>query len=163
MEAELLKAKPVLTQFDMMRAVIDNMEAQGQRLFSVEKAVEALGAHEDYRSIKAHAALTGRIHVGAYRSGHGFANFARQKTTLSTIDTMTPSKASFILTLADMIGLLLCSPRYLAARQGWLQRQLGPDAHHALARELMPNRVGCQVNSYKQRPAQIRPISGSFP
>jgi len=60
MEAELLKAKPVLTQFDMMRAVIDNMEAQGQRLFSVEKAVEALGAHEDYRSIKAHAALIGR-------------------------------------------------------------------------------------------------------
>lgn len=61
MEAELRKVGPALTnQFDMMRAVIDNLENNNQRLFSVEKKVENLGAHEDYRSIKAHAALIGR-------------------------------------------------------------------------------------------------------
>jgi Rha family phage regulatory protein len=60
MEAELTKLKPVANQFDVMRAVIDNLENNNQRLFSVEKAVENLGAHEDFKSIKAYAALTGR-------------------------------------------------------------------------------------------------------
>ncbi len=59
MEAQLRAIRPVANQFDMMRAVIDNMESQNQRLFTVEKAVESLGAHEDYMTIKAYAAVKG--------------------------------------------------------------------------------------------------------
>lgn len=59
MEAQLRAAAP-RSQYDWMRAVVDDMEKTNQRLFTVEKAVENLGAHEDYRSIKAHAALIGR-------------------------------------------------------------------------------------------------------
>jgi len=59
MEKQLQETKPLVSQFDMMRAVIDNLESNNQRLFSVEKAIENFGAHEDYRSIKAHAALIG--------------------------------------------------------------------------------------------------------
>jgi hypothetical protein len=75
MEAAMKKAP---ASFDWMRAVIDNMEAQGQRLFSVEKAVENLGAHEDFKSIKAYAALIGRK-ITTKESGE----LGRQATALS--------------------------------------------------------------------------------
>jgi Rha family phage regulatory protein len=75
MEAQLT---PVANQFDMMRAVIDNLEANNQRLFSVEKAVENLGAHEDFKSIKAYAALIGRK-ITTKESGE----LGRQATALS--------------------------------------------------------------------------------
>ena len=68
MEKQLKEAKPVVSQFDMMRAVIDNLESNNQRLFTVERAVENFGAHEDYRSIKAHAALNS-IKITTKQSG----------------------------------------------------------------------------------------------
>lgn len=78
MEAELKKAGPVLSQFDMMRAVIDNLEANNQRLFAVEKAVENFGAHEDYRTVKAHAAI-----IGVKLKGTQSADLGRIATSLS--------------------------------------------------------------------------------
>lgn len=78
METELLKARPALSQFDMMRAVIDNLEANNQRLFAVEKAVENFGAHEDYRTVKAHAAI-----IGVKLKGTQSADLGRIATSLS--------------------------------------------------------------------------------
>ena len=77
MEEQLLKS-PVLNQFDMMRAVIDNLENNNQRLFSVENAIENFGAHEDYRTIKAHAA-----HIGCRLSKQDSAALGRLATSLS--------------------------------------------------------------------------------
>lgn len=48
------------TDFAGIRALIDAAEEHEHRLKRVEAAVENFGAHEDYRSIKAHAALIGR-------------------------------------------------------------------------------------------------------
>lgn len=56
----LSKPEKVPTNFDAIRALVDAAEAHEMRLKKVEGAVENFGAHEDYRSIKAHAALTGR-------------------------------------------------------------------------------------------------------
>lgn len=80
MEAELRKIGPAISnQFDVMRAVIDNLENNNQRLFSVEKKIENLGAHEDYRSIKAHAALIGRKLKGTDSGDLGKAATALSK------------------------------------------------------------------------------------
>lgn len=59
MEAKLKEAPVARSQYDWMRAVVDDMEAHNQRLFAVENAVKALGAHEDQMSIKAYAAVNG--------------------------------------------------------------------------------------------------------
>jgi prophage antirepressor-like protein len=48
------------TNFDAIRALVDAAEEHENRIRKVEAAIENFGAHEDYRSIKAHAALTGR-------------------------------------------------------------------------------------------------------
>ena len=69
MEKQLQEVKPVVSQFDMMRAVIDNLESNNQRLFTVERAVENFGAHEDYRSIKAHAAFLGIKNLSNKQAG----------------------------------------------------------------------------------------------
>lgn len=57
---------PDKTPYAWMRAVVDDMEAQDKRLFSVEKSVERiekvvdnLGGHEDFMSIKRYAAHKG--------------------------------------------------------------------------------------------------------
>lgn len=47
------------TNFDAIRALVDAAEEHEARLKKVEGAVENLGAHESYRSIRAHAALSG--------------------------------------------------------------------------------------------------------
>lgn len=52
-------AKSDPTNFDAIRALVDAAEVHEARLKKVETAVENFGAHEDYRSIKAHAALIG--------------------------------------------------------------------------------------------------------
>jgi len=78
MEKQLQEIKPVVSQFDMMRAVIDNLESNNQRLFSVERAVENLGAHEDYQSIKAYATLNG-LKISKQQSGE----LGRAATALS--------------------------------------------------------------------------------
>jgi prophage antirepressor-like protein len=48
------------TNFDAIRALVDAAEEHETRLKKVEGAVENFGAHEDFKSIKAYAALTGR-------------------------------------------------------------------------------------------------------
>lgn len=52
------KPEKLPTNFDAIRALVDAAEAHEIRLKKVEGAIENFGAHEDYRSIKAHAALT---------------------------------------------------------------------------------------------------------
>lgn len=79
MEDEL---KKIPKSFDWMRAVVDNMEAQNQRLFSVEKAVENLGAHEIYRSVLAHAyflGVKGMDNKTANALGRAAAAISRQR------------------------------------------------------------------------------------
>jgi prophage antirepressor-like protein len=48
------------TNFDAIRALVDAAEAHETRLKKVEGAIENLGAHEDFKSIKAYAAIVGR-------------------------------------------------------------------------------------------------------
>lgn len=49
-----------VSQYDWMRSVVDGLEENAKRLDKHEAQIQALGAHEDYRSIKAYAALIGR-------------------------------------------------------------------------------------------------------
>lgn len=80
MEAALKKV-PEKTPYSWMREVVDDMERHDKRLFSVEKKVEALGAHEDYQSIKAYAALNG-FKITTKQSGE----LGRQAAMLSRND-----------------------------------------------------------------------------
>ena len=48
------------TNFDAIRALVDAAEAHETRLKKVEGAIENFGAHEDFKSIKAYAAIIGR-------------------------------------------------------------------------------------------------------
>jgi len=73
-----LKKVPEKTPYSWMREVVDDMERHDKRLFSVEKKVEALGAHEDYQSIKAYAALNG-FRLSKQQSG----DLGRAATSLS--------------------------------------------------------------------------------
>jgi prophage antirepressor-like protein len=54
------KPEKLPTNFDAIRALVDAAEAHETRLKKVEGAIENLGAHEDFKSIKAYAAIVGR-------------------------------------------------------------------------------------------------------
>lgn len=66
------------TNFDAIRALVDAAEAHETRLKKVEGAIENFGAHEDFKSIKAYAALVGRK-ITTKESGE----LGRQATALS--------------------------------------------------------------------------------
>jgi Rha family phage regulatory protein len=80
-----LRSAPEKSPYDWMRAVVDDMEKHDQRLFSVEKsvekiekAIEVLGAHEDYMTIKQYAGV-----MGFRLSGKMSSELGKQATKLS--------------------------------------------------------------------------------
>lgn len=73
-----LAARQAPDELDAIQAMVDAIRENRQRVNHLEKAVENFGAHEDYRSIKAHAALMGRK-IATKESGE----LGRQATALS--------------------------------------------------------------------------------